>query len=124
MKAGVTIVILLAFIPAVALVAQELTPHFHTRRNVGDSAWPRLQDDMAAMHAAMASVEPSDNDDVSFVSLMLPHHQAALDMATTELLFGTEPQIRRLAQEIVTDQQSEIALMRLWLRTHEKERRK
>ena len=71
MKADVTIVILLAFIPAVALVARE-TPHSHSRRNLGDSAWPRLQDDMAAMHAAMAAVEPSDNDDVSFVSLMLP----------------------------------------------------
>jgi uncharacterized protein (DUF305 family) len=31
------------------------------------------------------------------------------------LLYSTDPQMRRLAQEIITDQQSEIALMHLWL---------
>ena len=45
---------------------------------------------------------------------MLPHHQAAIDMARVELTVGTNPQLRRLAQEIVTDQASEIELMRLW----------
>jgi uncharacterized protein (DUF305 family) len=50
---------------------------------------------------------------------MLPHHQAALDMAKAELKYGKDPQMRRLAQEIVTDQQSEIELMQLWLKRHE-----
>jgi uncharacterized protein (DUF305 family) len=49
---------------------------------------------------------------------MLPHHQAAIDMAKTQLLFGTDPQMRRLAQEIVADQQSEIELMQAWLKRH------
>jgi uncharacterized protein (DUF305 family) len=48
--------------------------------------------------------------------LMLPHHQAAIDMAKTELLYGKDPQMRRLAQEIITDQQSEIELMQRWLK--------
>jgi uncharacterized protein (DUF305 family) len=39
-------------------------------------------------------------------------------MAKTELLYGKNPQMRRLAQEIVTDQQSEIELMQLWLKQH------
>ena len=63
----------------------------------------------------MAAVEPSGNDDTDFVNLMLPHHQAAIDMARTELLYGSDPQMRRLAQEIITDQESEIQLMQLWL---------
>jgi len=67
------------------------------------------------MHAAMAEVEPSGNDDADFANMMLPHHQAAVDMAKTELLYGNDPQMRRLAQEIITDQESEIQLMRLWL---------
>jgi len=70
---------------------------------------------MGKMHQAMASVEASGDGDVDFVRLMLPHHQAAIDMAKTQLLYGTDPQMRRLAQEIITDQQSEIALMQLWL---------
>ncbi len=50
---------------------------------------------------------------------MLPHHQAAIDMAKVQLKNGRDPQIRRLAQEIITDQQSEIELMRLWLKQHD-----
>jgi uncharacterized protein (DUF305 family) len=47
---------------------------------------------------------------------MLPHHQAALDMAKTQLLYGKDPQMRRLAQEIITDQRLEIELMQHWLK--------
>jgi uncharacterized protein (DUF305 family) len=73
---------------------------------------------MDKMHAAMASVEPSGDSDVDFVNLMLPHHQAAIDMAKTQMMYGKDPQMRRLAQEIITDQQSEIELMQLWLKQH------
>jgi len=52
----------------------------------------------------------------NFVRLMLPHHQAAIDMAKTELIYGKDPQMRRLAQEIITDQQLEIELMQRWLK--------
>jgi len=68
------------------------------------------------MHAAMASVKPSGDRDVDFVKLMLPHHQAAIDMAKAQLMYGKDPQMRRLAQQIITDQQSEIQLMQLWLK--------
>ena len=65
----------------------------------------------------MSSLKSSGNNDEE--RLMLPHHQGALDMAKAELLHGKNPQMRRLAQEIITDQQSEIELMHLWLRQHE-----
>jgi uncharacterized protein (DUF305 family) len=71
---------------------------------------------MDTMHVAMGAVERSGDSDADFVRLMLPHHQGAIDMAKTELLHGEDPQMRRLAQEIVTDQQSEIVLMQLWLK--------
>ena len=91
---------------------------------MGDSpaagpAWSELNLSMARMHLAMKRVKPTGNNDSDFVRLMLPHHQAAIDMAKTQLLFGTDPQMRRLAQEIVTDQQSEIELMQAWLKRHE-----
>ena len=40
-------------------------------------------------------------------------------MAKTELVYGKDPQMRRLAQEIITDQQSETELMKLWLKDHQ-----
>ena len=78
--------------------------------------WLALQASIHKMHAEMISAKPSDNGDVDFVTLMLPHHQAAVEMAKTQLLYGTDPQMRRLAQEIVTEQQSEIEVMHLWLK--------
>jgi len=74
---------------------------------------------MDKMHMAMKAIKPSGNSDVDFVRLMLPHHQAAIDMAKTQLLYGKDAQMRRLAQEIITDQQSEIELMQLWLKQRE-----
>jgi len=47
--------------------------------------------------------------------MMIPHHQGAIDMAKAELLYGKDPRMRRLAQEIIVDQQSEIEAMKLWL---------
>ena len=86
-----------------------------------DRGWSELTSSMEKMHRAMSSVTPSGDNDVDFVQLMLPHHQAAIDMAKSELLFGKSPEMRRLAQEIIADQQSEIDLMRLWLKKHAQE---
>jgi hypothetical protein len=43
----------------------------------------------------------------------VPHHQGAIDMAQAELRYGREPQLSRIAQEIVVDQIQQISLMRL-----------
>ena len=110
--------ILLVLISAVALSAWQQDSHSHSDRAAADPDWSELQASMAKMHVAMASIERSGDRDVDFVNLMLPHHQAAIDMAKTQLLYGKDPQMRRLAQEIITDQQSEIQLMQLWLKQH------
>src|SRR6476659_3660344 len=91
----------------------------NTSHQTDDSDWSELIASMDKMHMAMEAVEYSGNSDVDFVRLMLPHHQAAVDMAKTQLLHGKDPQMRRLAQEIITDQQLEIEVMQLWLKQHE-----
>ena len=58
-------------------------------------------------------VKPSGDVDVDFVAMMVPHHQGAIDMALAVLRYGRNPQMRRLAQEIIVTQQQEIAVMRL-----------
>ena len=84
-----------------------------------DLAWSELMASMDKMHMAMEAVKRSGNADVDFVRLMVPHHQAAIDMAKTQLLYGKDAQMRRLAQEIITDQQLEIELMQRWLKQRE-----
>jgi len=85
----------------------------------GDAdGWSQLNASMDKMHMAMAAIVQSGNTDADFVGLMIPHHQGAIDMAKVQLLHGKDPQMRRLAQEIITDQQLEIELMQRWLKAH------
>jgi Domain of unknown function (DUF305) len=74
-----------------------------------------LAENDAAMKKMMngMAVTPTGDVDVDFVAMMVPHHQGAIDMAVAVLRHGRNPQIRRLAQEIIVTQQQEIAAMRL-----------
>jgi uncharacterized protein (DUF305 family) len=74
---------------------------------------------MSVMDRDMHNGEYTGEPDHDFVTMMIPHHQGAIDMAKALLLYGKNPQLRRLAQEIITDQQSEIQLMQLWLKQHD-----
>jgi uncharacterized protein (DUF305 family) len=69
----------------------------------------------AKMHEAM-NIAFTGNADVDFVKGMVPHHQGAVEMAKTVLAFGKDPEIRKLAEEIVKAQETEIALMNEWLK--------
>src|SRR5262249_5206206 len=59
------------------------------------------------------AVNPTGDVDADFVAMMVPHHQGAIDMAVAVLRYGRNPQLRRLAQEIIVTQQQEIAAMGL-----------
>ena len=74
---------------------------------------------MSKMHQAMPT-EPTGDPDVDFVRGMLPHHQGAVDMAEVELRHGKDPELRRLAQDVVDAQKKEIGLMHEWMKKHER----
>ena len=63
------------------------------------------------MDAAMQARSPATVDS-QFVAMMVPHHQAAIDMAVLQLRYGHNPQLARIAQEIIVEQQQEITVMR------------
>jgi uncharacterized protein (DUF305 family) len=44
--------------------------------------------------------------------MMVAHHQGAIDMARIQLRYGHNEQLRRIAQEIIVEQQQEILAMR------------
>ncbi len=78
---------------------------------------PFLAENAAAMDKMMTAmdIKPTGDVDADFTATMIPHHQGAIDMAQAELRYGHNEQLRRIAQEIVVEQQQEIAAMRLAL---------
>jgi len=93
-----------AAIPGLAL-AQGMNMGGSPADKANMEAMQKMQNDMA--------IHGSGNADEDFVMMMIPHHQGAIDMALAVLRHGRNPQIRRLAQEIIVTQQQEIAVMRL-----------
>ena len=67
-------------------------------------------DDMAALDSA-TGVEASR----LFLTQMIEHHQGAIDMAKIELQYGKDPEVRKMAEKIIADQEKEIAEMKAWL---------
>ena len=78
------------------------------------AAWDKMS---AEMHA-MREHAMSDNPDMNFVRMMIPHHAMALEMAAPALLQSDDPKIVDLAKDIIVHQTEEIRAMRNWLDEH------
>lgn len=75
---------------------------------------------MTKMHKPMMDGIMDKDVDVAFIKGMIPHHQGAIDMAEIELKYSKNPQLRKLAEEIIANQKKEIKYMKEWLAEHDK----
>jgi uncharacterized protein (DUF305 family) len=66
------------------------------------------------MHAGM-NIPFTGNADADFVNGMIPHHQGAVEMARIVLQHGKDPQLKKLARDIIKAQDKEVAFMQRWL---------
>lgn len=112
---------LTAVLSTSAVLAQDNTMHQgHDMSSMGqgmmdDSPSSKaFQEANEKMHKDMA-VPLTGNADVDFVRGMIPHHQGAIDMAKIVLEHGKDPEIRKLAEEVIKAQEGEIAMMKDWL---------
>jgi uncharacterized protein (DUF305 family) len=77
-----------------------------------------MDDAMAVMDAGMKQAPMNGVSEHDFVTMMMPHHQGAVDMAKAVLLYTQDPEIRNLALGIIAEQQNEIKVMQAWLQRH------
>ncbi len=99
---------------ATAALAQDKVDH---SAHAGHGAAPWAAPYNAAnalMHEGMA-IDYSANADLDFARAMLAHHQGAVAMAEIQLQFGTNPEMRALAEAIIKAQAAEIAQMQAFI---------
>jgi len=70
---------------------------------------------MENMHGEMTLGVADPVPDMAFARGMLPHHIAAVDMAKVQLEYGTDEEMRQLAQDVIDNQQTEIDVMKNWI---------
>ncbi|HEX6914817.1 MAG TPA: DUF305 domain-containing protein, partial [Chitinophagaceae bacterium] len=67
----------------------------------------------------MKQVESTGNPDNDFAALMKVHHMGAVEMAQEELAAGTDPEIKQMAEQMISEQQKEIAELNTFLSGHQ-----
>ncbi len=110
-----------------AAVAQDKTPDAMqsmpgmTARPAPNAAETPADKAYAKANATMMrdmDAKPSGDADRDFVTMMLPHHQGAVDMAKIELQYGKDPKLRAMAAGVIEAQEAEIAGMKSWQAKH------
>ncbi len=75
---------------------------------------PMTQEMRSSMMMAGDLGAADDQFDLRFIDAMVPHHEAAVDMAQQALEKSDRPEIQELAQNIIASQQQEIDQMTKW----------
>jgi len=87
-----------------------------TLKYAGNSSYgERLMQTMVVMMKNMPAATSLTNTDTAFAAVMLPHHQAAIDMAKVVLQYGKDKFVARIAQNIISSQEIEIEQMDSYL---------
>lgn len=89
------------------------TPGFS--QSAGSPSTKGYMDAMSKMQASMPKDHTGDADK-DFARMMIPHHQGAVDMAKVEIQYGKDPELRKMAEKMVKDQEKEISDLQKWLK--------
>ena len=78
------------------------------KENIVKGEHPELMEAMNGMEAKMKENKMTGNTDKDFAMMMKVHHQSAIEMAKGELGDGKNYEFKKLAQQIIEDQNKEI----------------
>jgi hypothetical protein len=94
--------------------------HMNMPMSTDSAMQQELMQGMDQMNQDMMAAAQYKDPDVAFAAGMLPHHIGAVKMAEVELKYGKDPEMRKLAENIINAQQAEIEQMQKWLKAHNK----
>ena len=94
--------------------------HMNMPMSTDSAMQQELMQGMDQMNQDMMAAAQYKDPDVAFAAGMLPHHIGAVKMAEVELKYGKDPEMRKLAEDIINAQQAEIEQMQKWLKAHNK----
>ena len=94
--------------------------HMNMPMSTDSAIQQELMQGMNQMNQDMMAAAQYKDPDVAFAAGMLPHHIGAVKMAEVELKYGKDPEMRKLAENIINAQQAEIEQMQKWLKVHNK----
>ena len=94
--------------------------HMNMPMSTDSAMQQELMQGMNQMNQDMMAAAQYKDPDVAFAAGMLPHHIGAVKMAEVELKYGKNPEMRKLAEDIINAQQAEIEQMQKWLKAHNK----
>ena len=129
MSRGFVRVAVIGLMVAASMLAQAADQHAHGMQaedaapasfvaSTAKSFDALMKDAMTVMDRDMRAAPMNGQPAHDFMAMMIPHHQGAIDMAKSILLNTQDPEVRNLAQGIITEQANEIRLMKAWLARH------
>ena len=90
---------------------------YHSKKEMDTDTYQKpLMQTMLVMMEQMPPAALLSDTDKSFAAVMIPHHQAGVDMAKVILQYGQDKVVSRMAQNIISSQQVEIEQMKSFLK--------
>ncbi len=114
MRLSILAIVSLSILGSSSLLAQH-QHHGSARPAAASPATKAYEAANARMHRDMTITFTNDAD-VDFARGMIPHHKGAVDMARIVLEHGKDPELRKLAQDVVASQEKEMSFMQEWLK--------
>ena len=68
------------------------------------------------MMMKMDAVPYTGDPDVDFRTHMIPHHEGAIAMAKVALKYASDAETKKMAQNIIDEQEKQVADMQAWLK--------
>ena len=118
LKSNLLVGLLVASLSGVAAAATAENAHdMHSMHQSAQTAHEKeYVESMGDMHKDMMEGIKDADADRAFARSMIPHHAGAIKMAEIKLKYGKDPEMRKLAEQIIKAQDPEIKQMKKWLK--------